>query len=434
MSSEAAAQVGRPRSGRFVGRLVPALPGAWLLSGAMVLSGVLTYAFLVLAARSLGPEQYGQIGVLWGAMFIVAIVVFRPLEQTVSRAIADRLARGEEVATVVRSVGLICLVIVLAGAVVAFGGWQVISSRLFKGSDVLTAMLVAGIAAYGLQYLVRGLVGGVRWFNGYGLGLIADAVARLVLALPLLIVASQSIAAAALVGAGLAGALLPLSLGWRRLRAAFDGTQGESFKVRSALAFAAPTSAIAASDQLLINGGPLLVMIGGGTSKEAGIVFAATMLVRAPVYVFQGFAASLLPNLTRLHSTDEIARFRKAVLQTTGLLLVVGIAIVGATALAGQQAMQLYGSGFDTGRGDLVLLSAGVALYLIAATCSQALLSVDAALSAAGAWLVSAIAFIAVYVIASGGQLERVSIAFAIATLAAASALAGLLVVRIGRR
>ena len=434
MSSEAAAAIGRPRSGKLVGRLAPALPGAWLLSGAMVLSGILTYAFLVLAARSLGPEQYGQIGVLWGAMFIVAIVVFRPLEQTVSRAIADRLARGEEVTTVVRSVGLICFAIVLLGAAVALGGWHVISSRLFKGNDVLTAMLVAGIAAYGLQYLVRGLVGGVRWFNGYGLGLIADAVARLALALPLVIVASQSIAAAALVGAGLAGGLLPLWLGRRRLRAAFDGTQGESFKLRSALAFVAPTGAIAASDQLLINGGPLLVMVGGGTSREAGIVFAATMLVRAPVYVFQGFAASLLPNLTRLHSTDELARFRRAVLQTGRLLVVVGIAIVGATALAGPQAMQLYGSGFDTGRGELVLLAAGVAFYLIAATCSQALLSVDAAVSAAGAWIVSAIAFIAVYAAAPGAQLERVSVAFAISTLVVATALGSLLFLRIGRR
>jgi hypothetical protein len=32
-------------------------------------------------------------------------------------------------------------------------------------------------------------------------------------------------------------------------------------------------------------------------------VFAATMIVRAPVYVFQGLAASLLANLTHLNAT-----------------------------------------------------------------------------------------------------------------------------------
>ena len=401
----------------------------------MVLSGVLTYVFLVLAARRLGPEAYGQIGVLWGAMFIVAIVVFRPLEQTISRAVADRLARGEEVGTVIRSVGLICGAVFVAGAAAVVLGWNTISSRLFGGNEMLTAMLVAGIAAYGFSYLVRGAVGGVRWFNGYGLGLIADAVARLVLAAPLLVVASQSTAAAALVGAGLAGAVLPLYVGRYRLRAAFVGRHGPPFELRSALAFAAPTAAIAAADQLLINGGPLLVMIGGGENKTkaAGVVFAATMLVRAPVYVFQGFAASLLPNLTRLHSTDELARFRRAVLQTAGFLLGAGALIVVGTAVAGQQAMQLYGSGFDSGRNDLVLLAAGVAFYLVAATCSQALLSVNGTVSAAAAWTISAAAFVTVYAVSGGGELGRVSVAFVCATFGATVMLAALLVRRVRR-
>src|ERR1051325_5108902 len=81
--------------------------GAWLLSGAMALSGVLTYAFHVLAARTLGAAASGQIAILWGGIFLVAIVLFRPLEQTLSRAIADGLARGEEVRAVIRCVFVI---------------------------------------------------------------------------------------------------------------------------------------------------------------------------------------------------------------------------------------------------------------------------------------------------------------------------------------
>jgi len=66
--------------------------GAWLLSGAMVVSGVLTYAFHVLAARTLGPSAYGQIAVLWGGLFLVAIVLFRPVEQPVEKLIQGPLA------------------------------------------------------------------------------------------------------------------------------------------------------------------------------------------------------------------------------------------------------------------------------------------------------------------------------------------------------
>ena len=77
---------------------------------------------------------------------------------------------------------------------------------------------------------------------------------------------------------------------------------------------------IAVADQVLVNGGPLLVMLGGGENvgKVAGLVFAATMLVRIPVFVFQGIATSMLPNLTRLHATAEGALFRRAVLRAAG--------------------------------------------------------------------------------------------------------------------
>ena len=48
----------------------------------------------------------------------------------------------------------------------------------------------------------------------------------------------------------------------------------------------------------------MIVGGGAGSTKAAGLAFAATMLVRAPVYVFQGVAAALLPNLRDLNAAD----------------------------------------------------------------------------------------------------------------------------------
>jgi len=53
------------------------------------------YAFFVLAARTLGPEATDR-SEFSGRMFIGVIVLFRPLEQTLTRAIAERIARGRE--------------------------------------------------------------------------------------------------------------------------------------------------------------------------------------------------------------------------------------------------------------------------------------------------------------------------------------------------
>ncbi|HEY8192461.1 MAG TPA: hypothetical protein VIF36_00925 [Gaiellaceae bacterium] len=396
-----------------------ALAGAGLVSAATLGSGLLIYGFHVLAARKLGPEAYGQIAVLWAALFLTVIVLFRPLEQTTSRETANRLARGEEAGTVLRAVSRLAVGLLLALSLGIGLGWAFITERLFLGNDHMTAMLLVGIVFYGGAYVTRGLLAGTRWFPGYGLGLVADSALRLLVALPLVVVASQDLAAAAIAAAGLGG-LLPIAVGYRRLRTSLEGSGHSSFRLGSALGFAMPAGVVAGADQVLVNGGPLLVMLGGGAeaSKAAGVVFAATMLIRVPVYLFQGFAASLLPNLTRLHAVGGAIRFRRAVYQTVGLLFVGGAVIVAGAALAGPEGMQiLYGDDFTAGRLELVLLGAGVACYLGAATFSQALLASGAAGRAAIGWTVAAVLFVGLYAIVPGEPLFRIAIAFLGATV-----------------
>jgi O-antigen/teichoic acid export membrane protein len=190
--------------------------------------------------------------------------------------------------------------------------------------------------------------------------------------------------------------------------------------MRRAVRFAAPASTIAAADQLLINGAPLLVMASGGpgATKAAGLVFAATMLVRAPVYVFQGVAAALLPNLARLNATDGFAGLGREVARTARLLLGAAAAVVAACSLGGPLGMRvLYGHEYSAPRSVFVALGFGVALYLAAATLSQALLAIDAGGRASLAWVSSAAAMIGAYTVLPGAELTRVAVAFAIGSL-----------------
>jgi O-antigen/teichoic acid export membrane protein len=235
-------------------------------------------------------------------------------------------------------------------------------------------------------------------------------------AAPLVLIASKSLAAFALVAAGIVGALVPLYAGRRELAILKERWPSSGFRMPSALKFAAPASLMAASDQVLVNGAPLLVVLGTGRAgKDAGVVFAATMLVRAPVYVFQGLAASLLPNFTVLHAAER-DRFRAVVHRAALVLLGVGAVIIVASALFGPAAMEmLYGDQYSVSRSNLVLLGLGVTCYLGASTFSQALLALDCGGRAAAAWCASAIAFVALYVVLPGGQLTRISVAFAAA-------------------
>jgi O-antigen/teichoic acid export membrane protein len=383
----------------------------------MVLSGVLTYAFLVVAARALGPTAYGRIGVLWAAMFIVAIVVFRPLEQTLSRSIADRRARGEEVRSAIDSVVKLGLVMFLVVSLLNVAAWSELTHLLFQGDSTLTVLLLVGVALYGASYLVRGLVGGVRWFDGYGINLLADGLGRLTLCLPLLVVVSTRSAAVAVAGAGLIAALAPLLIGRKRLLPLWDRGPGESFRTGQAVRFAVPAGVIAASDQLLVNGAPLLVVLGGGSTKTAGIAFAATMLVRAPVYVFQGAAAALLPNLTSLNATAGFSGLKRELRRAAPLLFAASLAIVAAATVAGPFGMNLlYGHEYTVSRMTFAALGAGVGFYIVATTFSQALLAVDAGRRAAVAWSIAGASLLVAYVALPGSSISRVASAFAVAS------------------
>ena len=423
-----AVAVFRRRERRGVG----AASGASLLTLATVASGAFTYAFLVLAARSLGKEAYGQVGVLWAAMFVVAILAFRPLEQTTSQAIAERLAGGAEAKSVLRSMGFVGLAVAGTLGCAFAAGWPILSRELFGSSAALTAAFVVGVFAYGASYIVRGLLGGARWFGGYAIVLLADGAVRLLVAAPLVLVGSKEIAAAAVAAAGVAGGVAPLVAGRRRLRASLAGAPAEPYRARRAASFAGPAAIVAGADQLLVNGAPLLVVaVGTRDTAAVGLVFAATMLVRAPVYVFQGFAASLLPNLTHLVAVAGRSELRRAVLRTVAVLFAIGVAFIAFTAVAGPAAMRaVYGPSFDASPAALALLAAGVACYLAAGTFSQALLALRHVGTAAVAWTIAALSFVGSFAVLPGEPLLRASAALAVASLIAAVALGVTLVAR----
>jgi len=393
---------------------------AALLSAGTVGSGVLAYAFNVLAARALGPEAFAAVGALWTGMFLIAVLLFRPLEQTVSRTVADLVARGADARAAIRTTAWLGAGVAAAACLACVAVWEPLTDGLFGGRPEFTVALVAGVAGYALSYFARGLAGGVRWFGGYGLVLLADGGIRLLLALPLLIWASTTLAAIAIAAAAAGGALAPL---FSRDRGQLRRVEGErvadeSFQLGEAARFAAPAAVMAGCEQILLAGGPLIVLIQGGegAAATAGVLFAAALLVRAPVFLFQGVAASLLANFTTYRAQGDYARLHAATIKVA--LICAGIAVAGALGalVAGPLAMDiLYGTGFEATRGDLALLALGIGGFLAASTFSQALLAANEAGAAAWRWALAAGIFIALQLGLGGAPFTRVALGFAVA-------------------
>jgi O-antigen/teichoic acid export membrane protein len=140
--------------------------------------------------------------------------------------------------------------------------------------------------------------------------------------------------------------------------------------------------------------------------------------VRAPVFLFQGVAASLLANFTTYRAQGDHARMHRATLKVA--MICAGIAVAGALGAlaAGPFAMDLlYGTGFAATRGDLALLSVGIGGFLAASTFSQALLAGDEAGAAAWRWALATGVFVVLELTLPGAAFARVSLGFAIAGL-----------------
>ena len=68
--------------------------GARILSIGIASTGLLTFAYFSIASHVLGEESAKLLDVLWSVMFVIISVIYRPIEQLLSRTIAERRARG----------------------------------------------------------------------------------------------------------------------------------------------------------------------------------------------------------------------------------------------------------------------------------------------------------------------------------------------------
>ena len=91
---------GADEHGQQAGNGGPPPSNAAFASGARVLSigiastGIFTFAYLATASQVLHPAAYSDVSLCWAIMFVILSVIYRPIEQLLSRTIADRQARG----------------------------------------------------------------------------------------------------------------------------------------------------------------------------------------------------------------------------------------------------------------------------------------------------------------------------------------------------
>src|SRR5918999_6040087 len=151
---------------------------ASLLSIGVGLTGLITYLFFAIASHELSRASYGEVAVLWSAVFITVSTLQRPVEQLLSRSVAEHQAQGRSVAHPVRVAATIQLGIALAFIVVALLFRGSIEDGLLDGNETLYWIGVGAVAAYGASYFARGFLAGSRRLTLYAMLIVSEAISR----------------------------------------------------------------------------------------------------------------------------------------------------------------------------------------------------------------------------------------------------------------
>jgi O-antigen/teichoic acid export membrane protein len=379
-------------------------------------SGVLTFAFQGLSTRFLGIQGYAPLALLWSATFLTVQVLWIGATQSLGRYVAEREAQGEDWGPVVVSVrrwqiGL--AVVFVLGALLASPAL----TSLF-GNAWLTVAFIAAVVLYSPEYFRRGIFNGHRQPLRLGVQIMAESVGRVLVAAVLLVLGWG------VFGPALAIVLAPL-IGVLAVRPASvppPEREGGSFSTGHALQFAAPVLACMAFAQALMNGGPILADLIGGTRAQVSLFAAALIFTRIPQYVLSPAIGALLPRASRVLSTEGQPAFERFVLRALGAVGLVGVLMVGGTWLLGEWGLRLFaGEEFVVERAVLVALAAMAAFYLLSETVSQGLFALGRGRLAALGWFVGLLASTLCLATLGVGVVEKVSYSLALGTFASAA-------------
>ncbi|HEY5332833.1 MAG TPA: hypothetical protein VIJ21_04740 [Solirubrobacterales bacterium] len=434
-SSNGAARSGAPAAaGKATASSADYGKTASFLAVGVGLTGVITYAYFLIASHTLSKPDYGQITVLWSAVFITISTLYRPIEQLLSRNISERLVKGQSLSEPMKVASTIQFGLSLLFAVLALALRGPIQNSLLEGNETLYWVFFTSVLFYAASYFARGFLAGNQRFGLFVALILSESCFRTIFAV-LVAVSVLSGQSAVAIGITAAPALSLLVVPFAFARKAQQdkrdsprtadlaaGTPGreaedapvdgapsaalypaateaeEPFSFRSGGGFAAAVLLIMFSEQAFLNAGPLIIR-GLQGAAEAGFIFNVLMLARAPLQLFQSISTSILPHLTSLHTSEDPDSDRE--FSHTVKMVLLGIVaftalVVVVVLIAGPKCMQIaFGKNFTYDRLGLLLVTFGMGLYLSSVTVNQACIAQGQVRRAAVRWITCAAIFIA---------------------------------------
>ncbi len=387
------------------------------------LTGVITYLYFFIASHVLSKSDYGEVTVLWSAVFITVSTLYRPIDQLLSRHISEHLAKGEPVREPILVATKIQLVLATGFAVVALALRGPIQDGLLSGNETLYWVYLSAVLFYAASYFARGYLAGYRRFGLFTALILSESCFRTIFAVLVAVGISSGQSAVAIgIVAAPALSLLVVPAAFARKARREPGMPGRGaedmpaspdpdrnlsspgagesegeFSLSHGTGFAAAVLLIMFSEQVFLNAGPLIVR-GFEGAAAAGYIFNVMMIARAPLQLFQAVSTSILPHLTSLHANgddESRAEFHQTVRMVISAIAAFTALVAIVVLIAGPELMQLaFSKKFTYDRGGLLLVTLGMGLYLSSVTVNQACVAQGQVRRASARWIGCAAFFI----------------------------------------
>lgn len=365
--------------------------GAVIVAAGLVVVGLTSYGFLTVTARHLAPADFSAVAALWFFMYALAGGFFLPLEQETTRAVAQRVLRGERVGPAVTRVALLgagLLAVMVAVLALARGP---VAAHLLGGRSTLVLPLCLALGGMAGLYITRGVLAGTSSFVRYAGQLAGEGVLRLALTVFVLVTTTATVARIG-VAVGLAP-LVMLAITLAVLpRPGGSAVPGRWPEVTQNLGLLLVASVFA---QGMANAGPIVLGILGVDRATVGQFAAGFYLVRLPLFFTGALQASLLPRLVDASELGDRRTFDRTLRQLLAVVAGLGVLALTAFALVGPQVVRLlFGASYVVGRVDLVVLALSSVLLLLAALLQSAALATSGHRTVAVAWSASGVTFV----------------------------------------
>jgi O-antigen/teichoic acid export membrane protein len=308
----------------------PTMRGGAVIAVAMGVMNVTTYAFTILAARLLGPVEYGALAAVMGLLLVLNVLSLG-LQATGARRVAAAPADRVHIEREVLRTTYRCAVVLGA---LALAATPVVSAVLDLDSWVIAALVAVTIVPLTVMGGQAGVLQGERRWAPLAAIYLAVGVGRIAFGTVALVLAPDTFGA--MVGVTI-GAFAPAAVGWWALRTRpaaepstdphpFGNVLRETFHNSHALlAFFALTNVDVIVARTVLD------------ERQAGLYAGGLILTKAVLFLPQFVVVVAFPAMS---SAPTARRMNMAAL---GLVLGIGLAVVAGVLLLSGLAVTFIG-------------------------------------------------------------------------------------------